>query len=201
MGPRSRAAASVLSRAGFKEVHAMLGGMKTWEGIPARGFPEVSMAHFPPGRSFEETIAVAWHLEEGTRRFYAGVSTVPAEGKPRNVFLDLAAAEEKHKALLSSLYHELLGKPFEPVDLFTVDEPDSIMEGGIRLSEALAWLPGKPEKDILEFSAALETNSYDRYLTLAGKFEDERSRRVFKALSREEKKHLEKLTEIFEQMT
>ena len=130
---------------------------------------------------------------------------MPTDGKPGNVFRELAAAEEKHKAILSALYHELLGKPFQPVDLLDlghpVDELDSIMEGGIRLSEALAWLPGKPEKDILEFSVALETNAYDRYLTLAIRAEDKRSMRVFKALSREEKKHLEKLTEMFEQMT
>jgi rubrerythrin len=204
MGPRSRAAASVLSRAGFKEVHATLGGMKTWKGVSAQGFPEVSMALFPPDQYFEDAIAVAWHLEEGTRLFYAEVSAMTAAGKPGNVFRDLAAAEEGHKALLSSLYHDLLGKPFQPVDPFKlsypIDELDSIMEGGSRLSEALVWLPGKPEKDILEFSVALETNAYDRYLTLASKVEDEHSRGVFKALSRAEKKHLEELTEMFEQL-
>jgi sulfur-carrier protein adenylyltransferase/sulfurtransferase len=204
MGPRSRAAASVLSRAGFKEVHAMKGGMNTWNGIPARGFPEASVAFFPPDQTFEETIAVAWHLEEGTRRFYAEVSAMPLDREPEELFRGLSAAEERHKALLSSLYHELLEKPFEPVDPSSsrppVDELDSFMEGGIRLSEALAWLPERSAKEILEFSLALETNAYDRYLTLAGKVDDERSRLVLKALSHEEKKHLERLTEVFEQM-
>jgi sulfur-carrier protein adenylyltransferase/sulfurtransferase len=205
MGPRSRAAASVLSRAGFKEVHAMQGGMNTWKGMPARGFPEVSIAFFPPDQTFEETIGVAWHLEEGTRRFYAEVSVMLADHKPGDLFRDLTAAEEKHKALLSSLYHELLEKEFQPAGFVSsmplVGELDSTMEGGIHLSEALAWLPGKAAKDVLEFSLALETNAYDRYLTLAHNLEDEPSRRVLRALSREEKKHLERLTEVFEQLT
>ena len=183
----------------------MQGGMNTWKGITARGFPEVSMAFFPLDQSFEEAIAVAWHLEEGMRRFYAEVSLMLGDHKPGDIFRDLTAAEENHKALLASLYHELLEKEFQPADFVSstrlVGEPDSIIEGGIRLSEALVWLPGKPAKDVLEFSLALETNAYDRYLILADKAEEERSRRVFRALSRKEKKHLERLTEVFKQTT
>ena len=68
---RSRAAASILSDAGFGNVINMSGGINAWEGLKAEGVPESGMAYFSDSDRLEELAALAWMLEEGSRRFYA----------------------------------------------------------------------------------------------------------------------------------
>jgi len=43
----------------------------------------------------------------------------------------------------------------------------------------------------------METNSYDLYLNMEQEAEDRNSKQIFKTLSEEEKKHLERLTSLF----
>ena len=182
----------------------MKGGMEALEGIAARGFPETLTALFPPTMTDREVIALAWLMEEGTRRFYDAVSVTLDDRVTAGLFRDLASAEEKHKTLLSSLYAEFTGEQARDDDLTSriPSEPahEPFMEGGIRLKEAVAWLPGKSAKEILEFSVGLETNAYDRYLTLAYNAKNDPAQRVLALLSREEKRHLHHLTGVFEQM-
>jgi rubrerythrin len=182
----------------------MTGGMSAWRGITAQGFPEALISFFPLEQPVEETIGIAWLLEEGTRRFYEAVSVMLDDHETTDVFLDLASAEEKHEALLLELYNKLSGKGAQSGDLFLStpieDGPVHFLEGGVSLEEALTWLSAKRAKDILEFSIALETNAYDRYLTMASKARLEDSKHVFKLLSRKEKEHLTWLTEVFARM-
>jgi rubrerythrin len=72
------------------------------------------------------------------------------------------------------------------------------MEGGIRVSEAIAWAKGKGVAEILEFSLASEVNSYDLYVKMEHQMKDQRSAQVFHLLSGEEKQHLERLSALFE---
>ena len=98
------------------------------------------------------------------------------------------------------MYEELSGKPHTPEfpDTVISAEPrGDVMEGGILVSEALKWAKGKKLRDILEFSISLESNSYDLYLKMGRKVEDQNSKQVFKILSEAEKKHLEQLTSLF----
>jgi rubrerythrin len=44
---------------------------------------------------------------------------------------------------------------------------------------------------------SLETNSFDLYLKMERKVDARNAKQVFKALSEEEKKHLEQLTSVF----
>ena len=53
-------------------------------------------------------------------------------------------------------------------------------------------------EDLLEFSISLEANSYDLYTLMERKTEDPKARKVFAALSDEEKQHLDKLSALFE---
>jgi sulfur-carrier protein adenylyltransferase/sulfurtransferase len=182
----------------------MKGGMEAWEGIAAGGFPEVLMALFPSTMTDREVIALAWLMEDGTRRFYDAVSMMLDDRVTAGLFRDLASAEEKHKSLLSSLDAEFAGGQARTDDLtgrsLSERTHEPFMEGGIRLQEALSWLPGKPAKAILEISVGLETNAYDRYLNLAHTAGNQHSQRLFGLLSREEKQHLQRLTVAFEQM-
>jgi rubrerythrin len=186
--------------AGFKEVHSMGGGIRAWEGLVAEGIPEAGMAYFSPATRPEEMIGLAWLLEDGSCKFYESLAKMMGDQETKGLFENLRRSEENHKTTLWKMYEELSGKPPTPEfpDTVISKEPrGDVMEGGMLVSEALKWSEGKELKDILELSFSLESNSYDLYLKMERKVQDHNAKQVFKALSEEEKKHLEQLTSLF----
>jgi len=179
----------------------MGGGIRAWEGGVAEGAPEAGTAYFTAAGKPEEFIALAWMLEEGSRRFYAAVPALVADEEAKKLFRDLTTAEEHHKAALFSLYKtftgEEPGKDF-PGSIIPAETTGDIMEGGMHVSEALKWVKGKNLEAIFELAMALETNSYDLYIKMRRLMKDVKARQVFDHLSKEEKKHLKLLAELFE---
>ncbi len=199
-GVRSRAGASILERAGFREVHSMTGGFNAWQGLIAEGFPEAGIPWFAAARSVGELMALAWVLEEGTKIFYTRIAESPTAHDQSDLFRELVVAEEHHMELLSALYRDITGTTGD-IDFPSLMErypQEKILEGGMRLDDALAWSKGKASREILELSISLEAGSYDRYLAMREKVSDENSRKVFTVLAKEEKRHLGKLTAAFE---
>lgn len=179
----------------------MEGGIRAWNGLVTKGAPESGMAFFSSAARPEELIALAWHLEEGSQKFYSEmVSRLTREGAG-DLYRELARAEEGHKSSLLRLYGELFGPAVDsgfPGSVITPEPGDDVMEGGVKVGEALVWTKGKEVTDVVEFSLALESNSYDLYLKMERQVKDPRSRQVFRLLSGEEKKHLERLTLLLE---
>lgn len=68
----------------------------------------------------------------------------------------------------------------------------------MHIGEALKRAEGKDILEILDFSIALETNSYDLYIKMERTMHEQESKKVFKALSNEEKIHLDRLTSLLE---
>jgi len=198
---RSRAAAATLSSAGFKEVYSMQGGIRAWKGLVAEGAPESGMAYFSSATRAEELITLAWWLEGGSRQFYSDLAAVMRDQEAKNLFKDLTAAEENHQTSLLRLYQDLSGLISEsgfPGSVMSPEREGDVMEGGIRVSEAIEWAKGKSVTEILEFSLSSETNSYDLYVKMEHQLKDQRSAQVFHRLSGEEKQHLERLSALFE---
>jgi rubrerythrin len=179
----------------------MEGGMRAWEGGVAEGAPEAGTAYFNAASKPEEFLALAWMLEEGSRKFYAAIPSLMADEETKKLFSDLATAEEHHKASLVNLYKTFAGeKPTQdfPGSIVPADASGDFMEGGMRVSEALRWVKDKNSEAIFELAMALETNSYDLYIKMRRQMKDDKSRQVFDQLSIEEKKHLELLAALFE---
>lgn len=179
----------------------MEGGIRVWEGGVAEGAPEAGTAYFTAAGRPEEFIALAWMLEEGSRRFYAAVPALVTDEETKKLFGDLTTAEEHHKASLVNLYRTFTGEePGQgfPGSIIPAEESGDIMEGGMRVSEALKWVKGKTPETIFELAMALESNSYDFYIKMSRQMKDARSREVFEQLSKEEKKHLGLLAGLFE---
>ena len=179
----------------------MSGGIREWEGLSAQGAPEAGMAFFTPASTPEELIGLAWTLEEGSRKFYSLLSGALNDADSRHLFLDLAAAEDHHKASLVNLYRMLSGR--EPATDFPqgsiqLEVPGDIMEGGMRISKAMEWLKGKGSDVALELAISLEANAYDLCLKMSRRMEDEKSRKVFHVLAAEERNHLERLGKLLE---
>lgn len=187
----------MLSGAGFDQVYSMSGGIDAWNGLQARGAPEAGMAVFSDADTPEDLVALAWILEEGSRRFYEGVAGLLEDAEAKDLFLQLVRAEEQHKQALLRAYHEICGS--EPVPEFLKNkETEDLMEGGVRVSQALTWARGKDAQELLQFSMELETNASDLYLKMIRRIKDKKSSRIFEALAREETIHLEKMGELLE---
>ncbi|MBE0596126.1 MAG: hypothetical protein IH614_02510 [Desulfuromonadales bacterium] len=198
-GLPGRAAANLLVNAGFQQVHCMEGGVAAWQGKAAYGLPQQEFAFFAAAGTPQEHIALAWRLEEGARLFYSGVAELVHDRQAASLFRELVTAEEHHKVTLLSLYEGVSGHPAAadfPRGLLAQEPAGELMEGGMWVAEALEWTQGKQIRDILELAMSLETNAYDRYLLLRRQLPDENSRRVFEILSDEERRHLQKLTEL-----
>jgi sulfur-carrier protein adenylyltransferase/sulfurtransferase len=199
-GVRSRAAASILERAGFPEVYSMSGGINAWNGLVAEGFPESGISWFSEAHSLDELTALAWVLEDGTETFYETVAHAASDPEAAALFQRLVLAEGGHKAMIAGLQREISGDSGEinfPA-LLGGYPSEQVMEGGMRVDEAVAWAEGRGVKEILELAISLEAGSYDRYQMLLRRASYEKSRTLFKALADEEKCHLRLLTELFD---
>lgn len=200
-GMRSRAAASVLETAGFKTVASMAGGITAWRGHVAAGPPEAGMAFFTEAADAGDLTALAWLLEEGSRKFYSAVAEMITQPDAAALFNTLVKAEEKHKGSLEALYREITGKEPGtgfPRGLATAEGAGDRMEGNLSISKALAWAKGKDLTELLELSMALETDSFDLYIKMGRIVPGENSRRVFARLVAEEKEHLARMAGLFD---
>ena len=146
-------------------------------------------------------MALAWVLEDGSRKFYAELPALLKDDEAGVLYRQLSEAEEHHKAALLRLYNEspdtTPGLKF-PWGLISAGRQEDVMEGGMRIGEALQWAKGKKTIDILELSLSLETNAYDLYLTMERRMKEKRAAQVFRVLSGEEKQHLERLSLLLE---
>ena len=191
----------MLRNAGLTNMFSMQGGMKAWKGFVAGGPPDAGMAYFPSTARPEELIALAWSLEDGSRRFYGALAGSLQDQEAMDFFQGLAGAEAGHEATLLTLYQEVTGDRLAakiPDTLFSGIVPGEVMEGGMRVEQALEWTTGRGINDILDLSMALESYSYDLYLKMERTLTDGNARRVFLVLAGEEAKHLERMAALIE---
>lgn len=191
----------MLRNAGLTNMFSMQGGMRAWKGFVAGGPPEAGMAYFPSAARPEELIALAWSLEEGSRRFYGALAGSLQDQEAMAFFQGLAGAEAGHEATLLTLFQEVTGDRLVakiPDTLFSGIVPGEVMEGGMRVEQALEWTTGRGISDILDLSMALESYSYDLYLKMERTLTDGNARRVFLVLAGEEAKHLESMAALIE---
>jgi rubrerythrin len=57
---------------------------------------QLGMAYFSYNEKTETLIALAWALEEGSRRFYSGLAVSMTDVEERGLFTELISAEERH---------------------------------------------------------------------------------------------------------
>jgi rubrerythrin len=177
----------------------MEGGINAWGGLKAEGPPQSNMSYFSPATKPEELMALAWYLEDGSHKFYSEMVEMLEDREAKDLFQILSKAEEGHKATLRKLYKQFSGVSSNEGFPGSVISPEGdVMEGGIRVSEALKWAKGKKVKEILELSISSETNAYDLYIKMERQMKDSRSGQVFQVLSKEEKQHLERLSSLLE---
>ena len=175
----------------------MEGGIEAWNGFVAGGAYEAGLAYFSRASRAEELISLSFALEEGNRVFYERISRELKEEEDASIFRSMGQAEERHKETLRELHARISGKGGNPPYPEGM-EAGGFLEGGAPLEETLAWAKGKTLVEILELAIAMEANALDRYIKMGRAVADERSREIFLALSREEQKHLERMTSLLD---
>jgi rubrerythrin len=161
------------------------------------------MAFFTAAADAGELIALAWLLEDGSRRFYAAAAQMQSAPEAAGLFSALVKAEEHHTDALKALYREVTGReggPDFPKGLAVARDGEDRMEGGVKVSEALAWAEGKGTRDLLELSMALETDSYDLYIKMNRTVPGENARKIFTRLVNEEKDHLARMADLLDSL-
>jgi rhodanese-related sulfurtransferase/rubrerythrin len=196
-GARSRAAAAVLIRAGFEDVYSMAGGIRAWEGAVSDVRPEVGMAWFDAAENLVQTIALAYLLEDSTRELYERLGRLLPHEATGGMFAEMAVEEGGHCDTLAKLYREVSGDEEAhgfPYSALGQSPGPHVVEGGMRLEDAVAWARGRTVWEVLEYVAGMEANAYDIYLYAVGDAEDDATRRVFDLLCEAEKAHLDRVS-------
>jgi len=188
---------------GFREVYSLDGGIRAWGGHLATGVPDAGMSYFSGAVTPQQMVALAWRLEEGSRKFYARISLAIQVETAKLAFEQLESAEEHHKATLLREYSSLTGA--DPRHDFAERElegtgTEDIMEGGMKISEALTWIEGRALNELLELVLSLETNAYDLYIKMERSARPESSRKIFRSLAQEERIHLDRVAELLDEV-
>lgn len=199
-GSLSRAAAQVLINAGFHDVCSLQGGLRAWHYGTSSGLPGQLSAHLADAGSALEQAALACQIEETTRQFYEAMAVSLEEPEVAGLFAELAAAESGHRATLKALWEALAGRVAGDDFPEVMQMDKEVLEGGGRLSEALAWAAQSSTGAILDFAMAIELNAYDHYLHLQRSTADPDSKRLFEVMADEERHHLRALGQSLEKL-
>jgi rubrerythrin len=129
-------------------------------------------------------IEFAISQETKAAEFYRSVSATEAEETKKDLFLQFAGEEEKHRRLLEDLKKgegKLVADNYQYVWITDIKRSNYVAD--------LTYTPGMPYRDILMLAAQREEKALALYNLLLGKAESDEARRVFKMLCQEEAKH------------
>lgn len=199
IGGRSRVAAQMLAGNGFKEVYNLSGGIKAWNSDTAFGPEEVGMDLFDGSESPEESLIIAYSLEEGLRDFYLDMLKKVKDENARDLFQKLSEIEVKHQERIFSQYLEISGKPLSREE-FGKKIVGPAMEGGMTTEEYLSRYPLDLEvtSEIVSMAMAIEAQALDLYGRASEHASDEKSKAVLLQIANEERAHLQQLGRLFE---
>lgn len=196
LGGLSRSAAELLVTAGFKDVHYLEGGIRAWEQGVSTGLPQHSTISLMEAESPEIQVLLAWQMEEAARIYYDSIAKSIDNSAVAALFAELSNAENHHKMTLKALWEALTGRPAGEEFPGESTAVEKIMEGGLKLEDALRWAEKSSHADIVDYALAMELNAYDQYLYLQRNATDPNSQRLFEVMADEERHHLRSLGEL-----
>ena len=190
----------MLAGKGFSKVYNLSGGIKAWEKVTAVGSEEQGLELFSGKEGTEETIIVAYGLEEGLRDFYLSMEKKTTDETARGLFAKLARIETLHQERLLKIYAELTGNEVEQAE-FSDAIVVPALEGGMTTEEYLARF--HPDlnamTDILSLAMGIEVQAYDLYQRAAARATGDQTREALQQIAGEEKTHLQYLADYMDQ--
>jgi rhodanese-related sulfurtransferase/rubrerythrin len=199
IGGRSRVAAQMLAGKGFKEVYNLSGGIKAWDSDTAFGSETLGIDFFDGSESPEDTLVIAYSLEEGLRDFYLSMLDKVKDEDARQLFRRLSEIEVKHQDRIFDQYLEISTTPVNRKE-FEKKIVAPAMEGGLGTDEYLAQYPLDLEvtSEIVSMAMAIEAQALDLYQRAAEKAAGGQGRDILHQIAEEERAHLQQLGRLFE---
>ncbi|MBC8549255.1 MAG: sulfurtransferase [Candidatus Brocadiales bacterium] len=199
VGGRSRIAAQMIAAQGFSDVYNLSGGFKAWKGEAAFGTEEKGLELFTGNESVEETLVVAYSLEEGLRSFYLEMQNRVNNSDASNLFEKLSEIEVKHQKRILEEYSKITEKSITREE-FEKNIVVQALEGDLTTEEyANLFHPNwESVTDIIEVAMSIEAQALDLYLRASDKSGESQSQKVLRQIADEERTHLAQLGKLIE---
>ena len=167
----------MLAGKGFKDVINMAGGIKAWNSNTAVGSEDLGLHLFTGQETPEETLIVAYSLEEGLREFYVSMIPEVKNDDARQLFEKLSAIEIKHQDRIFAEYCKITGTDVNR-DEFEKDVVAPAMEGGLTTEEYLKLYEPDLEvvAEVISLAMAIEAQALDLYQRASEKAASEESK-------------------------
>ncbi len=191
----------MLTAKGFKEVINLSGGIKAWNSEKAIGREEQGLDLFSGKESPEETIIVAYSLEEGLREFYVSMASRVKDENARTLFETLSTIEVKHQDRIFKEYLKISGTSVSREE-FAKSTVASAMEGGLTTEEYLKLYQADLDipAEVISLAMAIEAQALDLYQRAAERAGTEANKNALMQIANEERSHLEQLGKLFENL-
>jgi rhodanese-related sulfurtransferase/rubrerythrin len=201
IGGRSRVASQMLAGKGFREVFNLSGGIKAWSSEKAVGPEDLGLDLFSGQETPEETLVVAYGLEEGLGHFYASTAPQVVNERARQLFDKLAAIEIKHQERIFNEYLKLTGTVVSRNE-FANKTVKPAMEGGLTTEDYLQRYQPNMESptEIISLAMAIEAQALDLYQRAADRAKTAESRNTLIQIAAEERTHLGQLGKLFQNL-
>ena len=199
MGGRSRVAAQMLVGKGFDNVYNVSGGFKAWKAEAAFGKEKVGLDLFTGDESPEQTLVVAYSLEDGLRDFYLSMIPKVKDNDAKKLFQKLSQIEVKHQDRIFNEYITITGKSVSR-EGFEKNIVSKAVEGGLTTEEyANIFQPDwESVPDIIGLAMSIEAQALDLYLRAADRSSDPQSKKALIQIADEERTHLAQLGKLME---
>lgn len=201
IGGRSRVAAQMLAAKGFAEVINLSGGIKAWKSEKAFGPQDQGLDLFSGKESPQETLIVAYSLEEGLREFYVSMASRVTDDNARKLFETLSTIEVKHQDRILSEYGKITGTSVSR-DAFEKNLVIPAMEGGLTTEEYLQRYQADMDipAEVISLAMAIEAQALDLYQRAAEQAENDATQSALMQIANEERAHLQQLGKLFENL-
>lgn len=184
------------------EVYNLSGGFKSWQGESAVGAEEMGLELFSGDESPQQTITVAYSLEDGLRDFYLSMIAKVENEKVKNLFSKLAEIEVNHKKRLFDEYQNISDETIT-LEAFEKNLVKDVAEGGMSTDEYVKFFQPsdwESESEIVGLAMSIEAQALDLYTRAADRSENAQSREVLTQIANEERTHLAELGYLMERI-
>jgi rubrerythrin len=187
---------------GFDKVYNLAGGIKGWNSEVAFGSEDQGLAYFKDSATPEESLMVAYSLEQGLRDFYLSMLPEVKNDSVKSIFQKLADIEINHQ---NRLYDEYIHISAKEIDRQEFEQQVIVQaaEGGLTTQEYLDLFKPDLESvtDIISLAMSIEAQALDLYQRAAERASNQRSQEVLKRIADEERSHLNQLGELIDQVS
>ena len=182
-------------------MYNLSGGIKAWNSGKAVGREDLGLDLFSGKESPEETLIVAYSLEEGLREFYLSMVSKVNDENIRKLFETLSTIEIKHQGRIFDEYVKIAGTSVSR-DEFARSIVAPAMEGGLTTEEYLKLYQTDLDvpEEVISLAMAIESQALDLYQRAADRAETEANKNALMQIANEERAHLAQLGKLFEDL-